>query len=154
MSVHTSEVPNSHSLVLIASSPWKDNTCSSINILYSPETFILYEVFKLMDELKVNCNGTSISKDNPFLSSSWAFLYVTSYLNWNPVFMMFELRYAYFLSNLNWFLWIFYLLFQLCSAKGFICEICRKNDDIIFPYELARVTICKSELDFLNVCVI
>ncbi|CAF1620688.1 unnamed protein product, partial [Didymodactylos carnosus] len=31
---------------------------------------------------------------------------------------------------------------SLCSAKGFICEICSNAKDIIFPYELDRTSVC------------
>ncbi|XP_054706694.1 run domain Beclin-1-interacting and cysteine-rich domain-containing protein-like [Uloborus diversus] len=31
----------------------------------------------------------------------------------------------------------------LCQAKGFICEICRKDKDIIFPFQLDRVVACQ-----------
>lgn len=30
----------------------------------------------------------------------------------------------------------------LCKAKGFICEICKNGDDIIFPFELTKVVQC------------
>ncbi|GFY56270.1 run domain Beclin-1-interacting and cysteine-rich domain-containing protein [Trichonephila inaurata madagascariensis] len=31
----------------------------------------------------------------------------------------------------------------LCQAKGFICEICRKDKDIIFPFQLEKVVLCQ-----------
>lgn len=31
----------------------------------------------------------------------------------------------------------------LCQAKGFICEICRKDKDIIFPFQLDKVVLCQ-----------
>jgi len=33
-------------------------------------------------------------------------------------------------------------IYQLCLAKGFICEICQKVDDVIFPFDLTRVILC------------
>lgn len=33
----------------------------------------------------------------------------------------------------------------LCSAKGFICEICMNTDDIIFPFELNTTSVCQSK---------
>lgn len=32
----------------------------------------------------------------------------------------------------------------LCQAKGFICEICRKDSDIIFPFQFDKVILCQS----------
>ncbi|KAJ8030435.1 Run domain Beclin-1-interacting and cysteine-rich domain-containing protein [Holothuria leucospilota] len=31
---------------------------------------------------------------------------------------------------------------ELCQAKGFICEICKNEEDIIFPYELTKTLQC------------
>ncbi|GFS85144.1 run domain Beclin-1-interacting and cysteine-rich domain-containing protein [Nephila pilipes] len=31
----------------------------------------------------------------------------------------------------------------LCQAKGFICEICGKDKDIIFPFQLEKVILCQ-----------
>ncbi|CAL1267562.1 unnamed protein product [Larinioides sclopetarius] len=31
----------------------------------------------------------------------------------------------------------------LCQAKGFICEICNKDKDIIFPFQLDKVILCQ-----------
>ncbi|GIY73287.1 run domain Beclin-1-interacting and cysteine-rich domain-containing protein [Caerostris extrusa] len=31
----------------------------------------------------------------------------------------------------------------LCQAKGFICEICGKEKDIIFPFQLDKVVLCQ-----------
>lgn len=36
----------------------------------------------------------------------------------------------------------------LCQAKGFICEICKKDSDIIFPFQFDKVILCQSE--YLN----
>lgn len=36
--------------------------------------------------------------------------------------------------------------FQLCQAKGFICEFCQKEDDIIFPFELNKCRTCEGEI--------
>jgi len=33
------------------------------------------------------------------------------------------------------------LLLQLCQARGFICEICKKND-VLFPWDFRLVTRC------------
>jgi hypothetical protein len=39
----------------------------------------------------------------------------------------------------------------LCSAKGFICEICMNTKDIIFPFELEITSVCQSRFSqFLN----
>ncbi|XP_064638641.1 run domain Beclin-1-interacting and cysteine-rich domain-containing protein-like [Lineus longissimus] len=32
---------------------------------------------------------------------------------------------------------------QLCQAKGFICELCNNETDVIFPFELNRVAQCR-----------
>ncbi|KAM5276219.1 run domain Beclin-1-interacting and cysteine-rich domain-containing protein isoform 10-T10 [Hipposideros larvatus] len=32
---------------------------------------------------------------------------------------------------------------MLCQAKGFICEFCQKEDDIIFPFELHKCRTCE-----------
>ncbi|RLW00633.1 hypothetical protein DV515_00008689 [Chloebia gouldiae] len=32
---------------------------------------------------------------------------------------------------------------MLCQAKGFICEFCQKEDDIIFPFELNKCRMCE-----------
>ncbi|XP_010622278.1 run domain Beclin-1-interacting and cysteine-rich domain-containing protein isoform X3 [Fukomys damarensis] len=32
---------------------------------------------------------------------------------------------------------------MLCQAKGFICEFCQKEEDIIFPFELQKCRICE-----------
>ncbi|XP_074657892.1 run domain Beclin-1-interacting and cysteine-rich domain-containing protein-like isoform X2 [Tubulanus polymorphus] len=32
---------------------------------------------------------------------------------------------------------------QLCQAKGFICEICNNDKDLLFPFELSRVSQCQ-----------
>ncbi|NXQ34307.1 RUBIC protein, partial [Alaudala cheleensis] len=32
---------------------------------------------------------------------------------------------------------------MLCQAKGFICEFCQNEDDIIFPFELNKCKICE-----------
>ncbi|XP_065644291.1 run domain Beclin-1-interacting and cysteine-rich domain-containing protein isoform X2 [Hydra vulgaris] len=32
---------------------------------------------------------------------------------------------------------------QLCSAKGFVCEFCKNGDDVLYPFELQKVEICK-----------
>ncbi|PNJ03329.1 RUBCN isoform 1 [Pongo abelii] len=32
---------------------------------------------------------------------------------------------------------------QLCQAKGFICEFCQNEDDIIFPFELHKCRTCE-----------
>ncbi len=32
---------------------------------------------------------------------------------------------------------------SLCYAKGFICEICMKEKDIIFPFELESTSVCQ-----------
>lgn len=34
---------------------------------------------------------------------------------------------------------------QLCQAKGFICEFCQNEDDIIFPFELHKCRTCEGE---------
>eukprot|EP00795_Rhopilema_esculentum_P016901 gene16901-8385_t len=33
---------------------------------------------------------------------------------------------------------------QLCAVKGFVCEYCRDFDDILYPFELNKVTSCPS----------
>ena len=33
----------------------------------------------------------------------------------------------------------------LCRGKGFVCEFCQKSEDIIFPFELYKVSKCKGE---------
>jgi len=43
------------------------------------------------------------------------------------------------------------MLQQLCLAKGFICEICRKVDDVIFPFDLSDVILCSGKLLCLSV---
>jgi len=35
------------------------------------------------------------------------------------------------------------LVFQYCQCFGFICEMCRNQNDVIFPYQLSKVTICQ-----------
>ena len=35
-----------------------------------------------------------------------------------------------------------FLIFQLCTVKGFMCEYCRDYDDILYPFELNRVATC------------
>lgn len=37
------------------------------------------------------------------------------------------------------------LSLQLCQAKGFICEFCQNEDDIIFPFELNKCRTCEGE---------
>lgn len=37
---------------------------------------------------------------------------------------------------------------QLCQAKGFICEFCGNDKDIIFPYELSKCLRCEGQCDF------
>jgi hypothetical protein len=32
---------------------------------------------------------------------------------------------------------------SLCYAKGFICEICMKEKEIIFPFELESTSVCR-----------
>ncbi|XP_002161093.2 run domain Beclin-1-interacting and cysteine-rich domain-containing protein isoform X1 [Hydra vulgaris] len=32
---------------------------------------------------------------------------------------------------------------QLCSAKGFVCEFCKNGDDVLYPFELQKVEMCK-----------
>uniref|UniRef100_K7F2N5 Rubicon Homology domain-containing protein n=1 Tax=Pelodiscus sinensis TaxID=13735 RepID=K7F2N5_PELSI len=32
---------------------------------------------------------------------------------------------------------------MLCQAKGFICEFCQKEDDVIFPFELNKCRTCE-----------
>lgn len=32
---------------------------------------------------------------------------------------------------------------MLCQAKGFICEFCQNEDDIIFPFELHKCRTCE-----------
>ncbi|XP_005383151.1 PREDICTED: run domain Beclin-1 interacting and cysteine-rich containing protein isoform X2 [Chinchilla lanigera] len=32
---------------------------------------------------------------------------------------------------------------MLCQAKGFICEFCQKEEDVIFPFELQKCRICE-----------
>ncbi|XP_039343537.1 run domain Beclin-1-interacting and cysteine-rich domain-containing protein isoform X2 [Mauremys reevesii] len=34
-------------------------------------------------------------------------------------------------------------LIKLCQAKGFICEFCQKEEDIIFPFELNKCRTCE-----------
>lgn len=34
------------------------------------------------------------------------------------------------------------LLFQLCQARGFVCELCCSKD-VIFPWELSKVSRCE-----------
>lgn len=34
---------------------------------------------------------------------------------------------------------------QLCQAKGFICEFCQNEDDIIFPFELHKCRTCEGK---------
>uniref|UniRef100_A0A8C3HW80 Rubicon autophagy regulator n=1 Tax=Chrysemys picta bellii TaxID=8478 RepID=A0A8C3HW80_CHRPI len=34
---------------------------------------------------------------------------------------------------------------MLCQAKGFICEFCQKEEDIIFPFELNKCRTCEGE---------
>lgn len=31
----------------------------------------------------------------------------------------------------------------LCSAKGFVCEVCRDGEDILYPFDLQKVYICQ-----------
>lgn len=38
------------------------------------------------------------------------------------------------------------LLLQLCQAKGFICEFCQNEEDIIFPFELNKCRTCEGEM--------
>lgn len=33
----------------------------------------------------------------------------------------------------------------MCQAKGFICEFCQNEDDIIFPFELHKCRTCEGE---------
>ncbi|XP_060554922.1 run domain Beclin-1-interacting and cysteine-rich domain-containing protein-like isoform X2 [Ruditapes philippinarum] len=33
---------------------------------------------------------------------------------------------------------------QYCQCFGFICEMCRKQNDVIFPYQLHKVSICQN----------
>ncbi len=33
----------------------------------------------------------------------------------------------------------------LCSAKGFVCEICKNTKDIIFPFELESTSVCQGK---------
>lgn len=37
------------------------------------------------------------------------------------------------------------LLLQLCQAKGFICEFCQNEEDVIFPFELHKCRTCEGE---------
>ncbi len=37
---------------------------------------------------------------------------------------------------------------SLCYAKGFICEICMKEKDIIFPFELESTSVCQGSSCF------
>lgn len=34
----------------------------------------------------------------------------------------------------------------MCQAKGFICEFCQNEDDIIFPFELNKCRTCEGEV--------
>ena len=34
----------------------------------------------------------------------------------------------------------------LCSAQGFICGICMNRNDIIFPFNLERTSVCQGSL--------
>jgi hypothetical protein len=34
----------------------------------------------------------------------------------------------------------------LCHAKGFICEICMNEKDIIFPFDLETTSVCQGLL--------
>jgi len=36
-----------------------------------------------------------------------------------------------------------------CQANGFICEICRNKNDVIFAFELTRVYTCRGVLKLL-----
>ncbi len=38
----------------------------------------------------------------------------------------------------------------LCYAKGFICEICIDEKDIIFPFELETTSVCQGSLILEN----
>jgi len=40
---------------------------------------------------------------------------------------------------------------SLCYAKGFICEICMKEKDIIFPFELESTSVCQGWSCFFSV---
>lgn len=35
----------------------------------------------------------------------------------------------------------YYCYLQLCQARGFVCEICEKND-VLFPWDFGLVTRC------------
>jgi len=32
----------------------------------------------------------------------------------------------------------------LCTAKGFICEICNRDDDVLFPFQLHKTVQCRN----------
>ena len=34
----------------------------------------------------------------------------------------------------------------LCHAKGFICEICMNEKEIIFPFDLETTSVCQGEI--------
>ena len=36
----------------------------------------------------------------------------------------------------------YFQFYQLCLAKGFVCEYCKNGDDIIYPFEVKKCTQC------------
>jgi hypothetical protein len=58
--------------------------------------------------------------------------------------------YLYFMSSEWWFKCNYlnvvstpyFQFYQLCLAKGFVCEYCKNGDDIIYPFEVKKCTQC------------
>ena len=36
----------------------------------------------------------------------------------------------------------------ICQGKGFVCEFCKNSQDIIFPFEVNKVSSCKGNFYF------
>lgn len=63
----------------------------------------------------------------------------------NEIFLFDYMPDFFFFFFSNFSLTVAFLVPQLCQAKGFVCEFCGNDKDIIFPFQLNKCQRCEGE---------